>query len=101
MFYLILTILLVVFYIFVAPRHIKGTINLLTAVFALVVLVSLLLLAFFKILQFSSEMWVGLGVILVGLWAMRDIYSLDKGKKNKARPRRDKNHPHRRYKTLQ
>lgn len=77
MFYLILAILLVLFYIFVAPRYVKGTINLIAAVFLLVALVIALILGFLKIMQFSTNFWVGLVMVLIGIWAMRDIHYLD------------------------
>ncbi|HFI0104259.1 TPA: DUF3165 family protein [Streptococcus suis] len=83
MFYLILAIMLVLFYIFVAPRYVKGTINLIVAVFLLVALVIALILVFLKIMQFSTNFWIGLVMILIGFWAMRDIYYLDKKTKDR------------------
>ncbi|HFI2473358.1 TPA: DUF3165 family protein [Streptococcus suis] len=83
MFYLILAILLVLFYIFVAPKNVKGTINLILAVFLLVVLVIALILGFLKIMQFSTNFWVGLVMVLIGIWAMRDIHYLDSSPKGK------------------
>ncbi len=46
MFYLILAIMLVLFYIFIAPSNIKGTMNLIAAVFLLVALAIALVLDF-------------------------------------------------------
>lgn len=83
MFYLILAILLVLFYIFVAPKNVKGTINLILAVFLLVVLVIALILGFLKIMQFSTSFWLGLIMIFIGVWAMRDIHYLDSSPKGK------------------
>ncbi|HFH9947634.1 TPA: DUF3165 family protein [Streptococcus suis] len=83
MFYLILAILLVLFYIFVAPKNVKGTINLILAVFFLVVLVIALILGILKIMQFSTKFWIGLIMILIGLWAMRDIHNLESSPKGK------------------
>ncbi len=88
MFYLILAIMLVLFYIFAAPNHIKGTINLMVAVFFLVGLCIALLLAFLKVLEFPSQVWLGLITVLIGLWAMRDIYCLDKDPGNKEKKSR-------------
>lgn len=97
MFYLILTIMLVLFYIFVAPSHIKGTINVVVAAFVLVVLLTVLGLVFLKVLKLPSEIWLVLSLILIGLWAMRDIHFLDKPHKS---TKNQKNQPHRRYKSL-
>ncbi|HFU4116876.1 TPA: DUF3165 family protein [Streptococcus suis] len=90
MFYLILAILVVLFYIFVAPNHIKGTMNLIAAVFLLVGMGIALFLGILKIMQISTDFWLGLVMVLIGLWAMRDIYYLEngsKGRKNSLRPR--------------
>lgn len=81
MFYLILAIMLVLFYIFVAPKNVKGTINLIVAVFLLVALFAALLLGFLKIMQFPSEVWIGLVLVLIGLWALRDIHYMDRESK--------------------
>ncbi|HFI0435037.1 TPA: DUF3165 family protein [Streptococcus suis] len=77
MFYLILAIMLVLFYIFVAPKNVRGTMNIILAVFVLVLLSIALVFGFLKIMQFPKEIWVGLLMILIGFWAMRDIYQLN------------------------
>ncbi|HFU4463122.1 TPA: DUF3165 family protein [Streptococcus suis] len=77
MFYLILTILVVLFYIFVAPNHIKGTMNLIAAVFLVVGLGIVLFLGILQIMQISTDFWLGLVMVLLGLWAMRDMYYLE------------------------
>ncbi|HFI0106173.1 TPA: DUF3165 family protein [Streptococcus suis] len=84
MFYLILAIMLVLFYIFVAPKNVRGTINIILAVFVLVLLSIALVLGFLKIMQFPSEVWVGMLMVLLGIWAMRDIHSLDQTSKKKS-----------------
>ena len=74
MFYLIIALMLVLFYIFAAPRNIKGTMNLVASVFLLVGLVIVLLLGFLRVVQSPSEIWLCMGMVIVGGWAMRDIY---------------------------
>lgn len=88
MFYLIITIMIVLFYIFAAPDHIKGTMNLVASVFILVALVVALVLGFLRILQLPTELWVGAGTGFLGIWAMRDIYYLDKPSRPKRAGRR-------------
>lgn len=83
MFYLILAILVVLFYIFVAPNHIKGTMNLIAAVFLLVGMGIALFLGILKIMQLSTEVWVGMVIVLIGLWALWDIHYLDRPSKRK------------------
>ncbi|HFU4466166.1 TPA: DUF3165 family protein [Streptococcus suis] len=77
MFYLILTILVMLFYIFVAPNHIKGTMNLIAAVFLVVGLGIVLFLGILQIMQISTDFWLGLVMVLLGFWAMRDMYYLE------------------------
>ncbi|HEM6302943.1 TPA: DUF3165 family protein [Streptococcus suis] len=83
MFYLILAIMLVLFYIFVAPKNIRGTINIILAVFVLVLLSIALVFGFLKIMQLSTEVWVGMVIVLIGLWALWDIRYLDRPSKRK------------------
>ncbi|MGT2716091.1 DUF3165 family protein [Streptococcus respiraculi] len=88
MFYLIVAIMLVLFYIFAAPSNIKGTMNVVAAVFIVVGLLIALLLGFLKVLQSPPEMWLVIGMVVVGLWAMRDIYFLDRPDKTVGPKRR-------------
>lgn len=81
MFYLILAIMLALFYIFVAPKYVKGTINLIVAVFILVLLSIALILGFLKMMQLSIEILLGIVMVLIGLWAMRDIHNLERPSK--------------------
>ncbi|MER0122601.1 DUF3165 family protein [Streptococcus sp. ZJ93] len=81
MFYLIVAIMLVLFYLFAAPSNIKGTMNVVGAVFLVVGLLITLLLGFLQVLQSPPEMWLVIGMVVIGLWAMRDIYLLDKTEK--------------------
>ncbi|HEM5989310.1 TPA: DUF3165 family protein [Streptococcus suis] len=83
MFYLILAIMLALFYIFVAPKNVRGTINIILAVFVLVLLSIALVFGFLKIMQLSTEVWVGMVIVLIGLWALWDIRYLDRPSKRK------------------
>lgn len=81
MFYLILVMMLVLFYIFMAPSNVKGTMNLVVSVFLLVALVIAIVLGFLQILQTPPELLVVIGTILIGYWGLRDIYLMDKKKR--------------------
>lgn len=81
MFYLIIAIMLVLFYIFAAPRNVKGTMNLVASVFLLVGLVVALLLGFLRVVQSPPEIWLCLSMIVIGLWAMRDIYLMPQSRR--------------------
>ena len=59
MVYLIIGILILLFYLFAAPKSIRGTLNVVTLVVLLVSLVILLCLAIFQIFQLPSEFFVG------------------------------------------
>ena len=58
MFYLIIAIMLLLFYIFAAPRNVKGTMNLVASVFLLVGLVIVLILGILKVVQSPPEIWL-------------------------------------------
>lgn len=81
MFYLLIGIILILFYLFAAPSTIKGTLNLVALVFLLVALVAVLLLGALQIIQSPPEIWVGLVMIFLGLWALRDLYRMPERKR--------------------
>lgn len=83
MFYLIIGIMLVLFYIFVAPQNIKGTMNVVASVFLLVALVIALVLGFLRIVQSPPEIWLCLVMIILGLWAMWDLYFMPRSSRTK------------------
>lgn len=80
MFYLILAIMLLLFYIFAAPKSVKGTINLVASVFVLGAFVILLILGVLQVVKSPPELWMSLLMSLLGIWAMYDLYHLDKTK---------------------
>lgn len=90
MFYFILAILLVLFYIFAAPTAIKGTIHLMLAGFALVLVIALIVLAIMRVTQSPIELWVSLLMITLGLWALWDIGGMTKkGEVSRLKRRKD------------
>ncbi|MET3558607.1 putative neutral ceramidase superfamily lipid hydrolase [Streptococcus rupicaprae] len=76
MFYLILAILLIIFYVFAAPKAIKGTLNVMLLVFGIVLLFVLILLAIISLTKSSREFWVGSLLTFLGLWALVDLERL-------------------------
>lgn len=86
MFYLMLGLILILFYLFLAPKHIKGTMNVVASVFLAVILLIALLLGVLRVIQSPPEIWLGLAMIGIGVWSMWDIYFLDK--KSKISPKR-------------
>ena len=76
MFYLIIAIMLLLFYIFFSFCNVKGTMNLVASVFLLVGLVIVLILGILKVVQSPPEIWLCIGMIVVGFWAMWDIYHM-------------------------
>lgn len=81
MFYLIIGIMLILFYIFVAPQNIKGTMNLVASVFLLVALIIGLILGLLKVVQTPPEIWLYIAMFILGIWAMRDLYTMPKAKR--------------------
>ncbi|MCD1277360.1 MULTISPECIES: DUF3165 family protein [Streptococcus] len=90
MVYFIIGILILLFYVFAVPASIKGTLNILTIVLLLVALIILFALGLFQIFKLPSEFFVGLFLMILTVWALRDIERL----KSKVRRRDfvDENH---------
>ena len=71
MFYLIFGILILLFYIFAAPQSI-----IVTLVIAFVAFIILLGLAVFQIFQLPSEFFIGIAMIGIAYFSLRDISKL-------------------------
>lgn len=83
MVYLIIGILILFFYIFAVPSSIKGTVNAVTMVLLIVALIILFALGIFHIFQLPAEYFVGFGLSVVAVLALRDINRLKPPKKSK------------------
>ena len=83
MVYLIIGILILFFYIFAVPSSIKGTVNAVTMVLLIVALIILFGLGIFKIFQLPAEYFVGFGLSVVTVLALREINRLKPPKKSK------------------
>ena len=81
MFYLIIGVLILLYYIFAVPDSIKGTFNVLTAIFLLVVLLILLVLGIFRIFQLPTEFFIGAAMLALGWYAYRDLNRMPARKK--------------------
>lgn len=76
MFYLILALLLLLFYIFFAPNHIKGTLNIMGGVIGLVLVLLVLTLALLKFLESPPEIFIALGMTPLAYFSIRDMERL-------------------------
>ena len=73
MVYFILGILILLFYLFMPPTSIRGTLNSVTMVGLIVSIIVLTCLAIFQIFQLPSEFFVGAFLAFVGYLALVDI----------------------------
>lgn len=73
MFYLILAILIVIYYIFGAPKTIKSTLNAILLVGLVALLVVLAAMSFIKILELPQEIFVVIAMIGVAYITIKDI----------------------------
>lgn len=80
MFYLIVAILLVLYYIFGAPKSIKNTMNVISLVAIVAFLVVLAGMTFVRIIQSPPEIFVGLAMIVLGYHTLRDVIGLSSKK---------------------
>ena len=82
MFYLIVAILIVSYYFFMAPKTIRSTLNMIGIVGAVALLLVLAAMSFVKIMQ-SPEIFLGLAMVALGFFAIRDVYRLPSKKDEK------------------
>ena len=81
MFYAIIAILLLMYYIFIAPKTIKNTMNMISVVGIISFLMVLAGMTFIRIIQSPPEMLIGIGI--VGYYALKDVLHLRTRPKNK------------------
>ncbi|MGT2924554.1 DUF3165 family protein [Streptococcus caviae] len=86
MFYAIIAILLLMYYIFIAPKTVKNTMNMISVVAVVAFLMVLAGMTFIRIMQSPPEIFVGIGMIAVGYCALKDVLQLT------VRPKNKKNH---------
>ena len=80
MVYFILGILILLFYLFMTPKSIRGTLNSVTMV---VLIVSIIVLTCLAIFQLPSEFFVGAFLASIGYLALVDISKMTTKQKNK------------------
>ncbi|MCB4936633.1 DUF3165 family protein [Streptococcus mutans] len=68
MFYAIIAILLLMYYIFIAPKTIKNTMNMISVVGIIAFLMVLAGMTFIRIIQSPPEIFIGIGMIIVGYY---------------------------------
>ena len=83
MFYAIIAILLLMYYIFIAPKTIKNTMNMISVVGIIAFLMVLAGMTFIRIIQSPPEIFIGIGRIIVGYYALKDVLHLRTRPKNK------------------
>ena len=83
MFYAIIAILLLMYYIFIAPKTIKNTMNIISVVGIIAFLMVLAGMTFIRIIQSPPEIFIGIGMIIVGYYALKDVLHLRTRPKNK------------------
>ena len=76
MVYFILGILILLFYLFMTPKSIRGTLDSVVLVILIVSIIVLTCLAVFQIFQLPSEFFVGALLAFVGYLALVDISRL-------------------------
>ena len=83
MFYAIIAILLLMYYIFIAPKTIKNTMNMISVVGIIAFLMVLAGMTFIRIIQSPPEIFIVIGMIIVGYYALKDVLHLRTRPKNK------------------
>ncbi|MGT2845761.1 DUF3165 family protein [Streptococcus massiliensis] len=91
MFYLIVGILILLFYLFAAPPSIKGTFNIVGLVLLSVVILILLGLGVLKFFQLPWEYLIGVAMIFLAYFSLRDIKHMPDRKKPKKMNKHEEN----------
>lgn len=76
MFYLLVGLLLALYYIFAAPKTIKGTLNTVLLVAVLAMLLVLAILGVIKVMQSPPEIFLGLLMTVLGGYTLKDVLNL-------------------------
>lgn len=83
MFYLIIAALIISYYLFMAPKSVRNTLGMIGFVGLVALLIVLAGLSFIKIMQTPPEIVVGLGMIVLGYYALKDLLKMPKKSKVK------------------
>ncbi|HEK9097895.1 DUF3165 family protein [Streptococcus equi] len=83
MFYLIIAALITSYYLFMAPKSVRNTLGMIGLVGLVALLIVLAGLSFIKIMQTPKEIFVGLAMIVLGYYALRDIQKIPKKPRSK------------------
>lgn len=78
MFYLIIAILILIYYVFMMPDTIRNTMKMIIGVGLIVLLFALLVMSVMKILELPGELFVGVGMSILGYMTLTDISKLEK-----------------------
>lgn len=76
MFYVIVAVLIVSYYFFMAPKTIRNTLNMIGMVGAVALFLVLAAMSFVKMMQSPPEIFLGLAMVTLGFFAIRDVYRL-------------------------
>ncbi|KXT75762.1 DUF3165 family protein [Streptococcus sp. DD12] len=84
MVYLIISLLILLYYFFLAPATIKNTMGVILLVGLLALLLVLAVLSFMTFLELPAEVFVVLGMVAVSYWSLRDVWRLKPLTKSKS-----------------
>ncbi|MGT2930319.1 DUF3165 family protein [Streptococcus dentasini] len=76
MFYFIVAILIAIYYFFAAPKTVKNTMNMISTMGIVAVLLVMSILGFVKLIQSPPEVFVGIAMIGVAYFSLRDVIRL-------------------------
>lgn len=86
MFYLLIGLLISLYYLFVAPESIRGTLNIVTLTLLLVAFLILFVLALFQIFELPGEFWVVVTMVPLTYFSLSDLHHLSQTTKKDSTP---------------
>ncbi|EHI75205.1 DUF3165 family protein [Streptococcus tangpeifui] len=76
MFYLFVAILIAIYYFFAAPKTVKNTMNMISTMGIVAVLIVMSILGFVKLIQSPPEVFVALAMVGLAYFSLRDVVGL-------------------------
>ncbi|HGI5906054.1 TPA: DUF3165 family protein [Streptococcus pyogenes] len=78
MFYLIMAVLIISYYLYMAPKSVRNTLGMIGLVGLVALLIVLAGLSFIKIMHTPPEFFIGMGMVALGYFALKDVRKMTK-----------------------
>jgi len=77
-FYLIIAVLIISYYVFMAPKSVRNTLSMIAIVALVALLIVLAIMSVSKIMETPPEIFLALAMIVLGFFSIRDMIRMPK-----------------------